>query len=148
MNCKKVRQLVESYLLGDLGTLTREKVEDHLKNCPECRKVYSQEETFLSLLKKSLNANQQANWPLPINWGLVFSSKESKRYMRLVPSFALILILLVGIFLLLSPISAGLINKINSPTEEGSAVTIVSRDAGYPHNPPSEEGLNYRIGFY
>jgi len=148
MNCKKVRQLAESYLLGDLGFLAKEKVEDHLRNCLDCRKIYSQERVFLSLLKKSLNANHQADRSLPINWGLVFSRKKSRRYLRLVPSLALIFVLLVGIFLLLSPVSTGLINKIYTSPEEGSAVTIVSRDAGYPHNPPSEEGLNYRIGFY
>ncbi len=148
MNCKKVRLLAESYLLGDLGFLTKEMVEDHLRYCLDCRKFYKEEKFFLSLINKSLRDNLQADRSLPINWGLVFSSKKIRRYFRLVPSLALIFVLLVGIFLLLSPISTGLINKIYTSPEEGSAVTVASRDAAYPHNPPSAEGINYRIGFY
>jgi len=148
MNCEKVRQLAESYLLGDLDESTREFIEEHLRNCLECAKFYRKEKAFLSLLKRGMDSSSWDNPSPGINWGSVFSSTKSKPRLRPWLSLALIFLLILGIFLLLSPASPALISKIHPSYEEESKASVVSRDIWYPHNPPTAEGLNYRIGFY
>lgn len=148
MKCRKVRKLAEPYLLGDLKSNAKELVEEHLQNCLECSKFYRQEKTFLSLLKKGMGSGSREVRPLFINWGLVFSADKKKLHLRLWPSLGLIFLLILGIFLLISPTSLGLISNMHPYSVEESRTLVVSSDVWYPHNPPTAEGLNYRIGFY
>ncbi|MGB9552919.1 MAG: zf-HC2 domain-containing protein [bacterium] len=148
MKCRKVRKLAESYLLGDLEGDIKELVEEHLKKCLECSQFYRREKAFLSLLKKGMGSGSRQTRSLLVNWSLVFSSAKKKSQLRLWPSLALIFLLILGIFLLISPGSLGLISKMHPSSEEESRVSVMSSDVWYPHNPPTAEGLNYRIGFY
>lgn len=50
MDCKKIRQLLPSYLEDDLKSGQKKLVEDHLIQCPDCTKIFnSLEETVSSL---------------------------------------------------------------------------------------------------
>jgi len=40
MDHEKMKELVSSYLDGELGRQEREMVEKHLRECPECRQAY------------------------------------------------------------------------------------------------------------
>lgn len=41
MKCARVLKLSSRYLENDLDLLTREKIEQHLKECEECNKEYN-----------------------------------------------------------------------------------------------------------
>ncbi len=147
MNCKKARKFFESYISGDLNGPLADRFEDHLRNCGHCQRALKKERAFILNLKQGLFLRSPQVYP-SFNWDRVQTLKGRKGFKKVAPSFALLVALCLGILLLLSPLSLDLIRGINSGNIENGSSEIVMKDAGFPNNPPSEEGLNYRIAFY
>lgn len=147
MDCRKARKFFESYISGDLNGPLVDRFEDHLRNCADCQRALNKEKAFILNLKKGLVLGSPQLFSSP-NWDRVKTFEGKKNFRKVAPSYALLVAFCLGILLLLSPLSLDLIRGINSSNMENGSSEIVLKDAGFPNNPPSEEGLNYRIAFY
>lgn len=147
MNCKKARSLFEAFISGDLDQDLAEPLKSHLQYCPNCQRALNKEKSFLVNLRKELFLGSPQLAP-NLNWEQVKAFEEKKGRKRFAPSYALLVVFCIGVLLLLSPLSLDLIRGINPGNYEVKSTEIAWKDSGFPHNPPSQEGLNYRIAFY
>lgn len=54
MRCKNIISLVYRYCDGELDCLTAKVVQEHIKSCPRCGKLYTQIKEGISFLEESL----------------------------------------------------------------------------------------------
>jgi predicted anti-sigma-YlaC factor YlaD len=148
MNCKRAQELLESYFAGELNQLQKALLEKHVASCQSCSNILKEEKSFLGLLGKGLKAGVESLPSLPLNWNAILNFKPKRGYLRFAPTFALIFVLIACIFTVLSSFPGNLFGPSESPSSANKAEIIASRDSGYPHSPPSEEGTNWRLGFY
>jgi anti-sigma factor RsiW len=47
MNCEEVKKLMDGYLDGELDPLTNQKIEEHLRDCPQCDQAYKAHRAFI-----------------------------------------------------------------------------------------------------
>ena len=52
MEHKKIKELISSYIDGELDAAQRKAVEEHLKECPECRKEFEEMDKFEEVMNK------------------------------------------------------------------------------------------------
>lgn len=62
MDCEKIAQLEESYLLGELGEAEMKLVKDHLTSCQRCRQRLSEYEELLGRMFGSISPIAPAAW--------------------------------------------------------------------------------------
>jgi hypothetical protein len=59
ITCLQMDVLISFYIDGELSSSLREKVEQHLKNCPSCRAKFNIINSLFSDLKKSLDEDNE-----------------------------------------------------------------------------------------
>ncbi len=59
MNCRQARNLIESYIVGDLNAELADQLEQHLKQCEECRRHYEEQRRLVALLKRVFGLKRQ-----------------------------------------------------------------------------------------
>jgi predicted anti-sigma-YlaC factor YlaD len=75
MNHEKIKQLISSYLDGELDAGTRRTVEEHLASCPECRKEYEDLQKFEEVMGMvSLKSPSKELWDA--YWASVYNRLE------------------------------------------------------------------------
>ena len=58
ITCLQMDVLISFYIEGDLSSSLKEKVEEHLKNCPTCRAKYNIINSLFADVKKSLSQKE------------------------------------------------------------------------------------------
>ncbi len=53
MNCRRAKELMESYIMGDLDSGLAEQLEEHLKRCPECQQYLKEQRRLIYLLRRA-----------------------------------------------------------------------------------------------
>jgi predicted anti-sigma-YlaC factor YlaD len=75
MDHEKIRELISSYLDGELDDQTRKTVEEHLASCRECRKEYEEMEKFEEVMGQMTFKNPPKEfWDL--YWTSVYNRLE------------------------------------------------------------------------
>lgn len=59
MNCRQARNLIEPYIVGDLNPELADQLEQHLKQCAECRRYYEEQRRLVTLLKRVFRMKRQ-----------------------------------------------------------------------------------------
>ena len=90
MNCEEAKKLMDGYLDGELDPITNQKIEEHLRDCPECDQAYK---THRALIRAVGNGAPYYKAPAKLRERIQFSLREeiAKEPMRNVvedaPSF-------------------------------------------------------------
>jgi predicted anti-sigma-YlaC factor YlaD len=75
MNHEKFKQLISSYLDGELDAGNRKSVEEHLAACPECRKEYEDLQKFEEVMGMvSLKSPSKELWDA--YWASIYNRLE------------------------------------------------------------------------
>jgi len=51
MNCEEAKKLMDGYLDGELDPITNQKIEQHLRECPECDQAYKAHRAFIGAVR-------------------------------------------------------------------------------------------------
>lgn len=61
MNCRQVREYLEEFIMGDLDdSVLAEHIQDHLQECPSCKKVYEEQRRVIQLLRSYYSSKYSA----------------------------------------------------------------------------------------
>ncbi len=53
MNCRRAREYMESYIMGDLDPMLAEQLDHHLNRCPECQRYLEEQRRLIMLLRRA-----------------------------------------------------------------------------------------------
>jgi predicted anti-sigma-YlaC factor YlaD len=77
MDHQKIKELISSYHDGELGERERQIVEEHLKQCEECRREYEELSRFEEVMgKMQLKKPRKEMWE--VYWNAVYNRLERK----------------------------------------------------------------------
>ena len=77
MDHQKIKELISFYHDGELDSNDKQTVEDHLKECAECRKEFEQMGKFEEVMEKmQFKKPQKEVWE--VYWGAVYNRLERR----------------------------------------------------------------------
>ncbi len=79
MNCQECKNLITVSVYGKLTSLERSQMDDHLRECPECTRIYKKSENLISLFE------DKEEIPLPDkekSWDIISSRAVPKKSER------------------------------------------------------------------
>ena len=60
MNCEEATNLMDGYLDGELGPITSQTIEEHLRECPKCNQAYKIHGSLIRVIGNAIQSSLQA----------------------------------------------------------------------------------------
>ena len=77
MDHEKIKELISSYLDGELGNEEKKIVEDHLRSCPQCKKEFQELKKLEEVMgKMELKEPEKETWQ--IYWLSIYNRLERR----------------------------------------------------------------------